>query len=64
MSYSNEIEQVAKKYAKRLLTRMESSGTISPEIRKLVLDEINAMAREFAAKQGERHNGIRQNDRE
>lgn len=63
MTYSKEIEQLARKYAKRLLTRLESSAIVTPEIRKVVLDEINAMARELAAKQGEVQDGIRQNDR-
>lgn len=63
MTYSKEIEQLAKKYAKRLLTRLESSAIVTPEIRKVVLDEINAMARELATKQGEVQDGIRQNDR-
>lgn len=58
MEYLNKIEQLAKKYAKRLLTRLETNGTISSEVRKAVLDELNSMARELAAMQ-EKENGIR-----
>jgi hypothetical protein len=58
MEYLNKIEQMAKKYAKRLLTRLETSGTISSEVRKAVLDELNSMARELAAMQ-EKETGIR-----
>jgi hypothetical protein len=58
MEYLNKIEQLAKKYAKRLLTRLEASGTISSEVRKAVLDELNSMAREIASMQ-EKKDGIR-----
>lgn len=43
------LTKIARKYAKRLLTRMEESGIVSAEIRKAVLDELNSMAREIAA---------------
>jgi len=58
MENLNKIEQLAKKYAKRLLTRLESSGNINNEVRKAVLDELNSMARELAVMQ-EKNNGIR-----
>lgn len=58
MENLNKIEQLAKKYAKRLLTRLEASGNINNEVRKAVLDELNSMARELVAMQ-EKNNGIR-----
>lgn len=58
MENLNKIEQLAKKYAKRLLTRLESSGNINNEVRKAVLDELNSMARELVVMQ-EKNNGIR-----
>jgi hypothetical protein len=58
MENLNKIEQLAKKYAKRLLTRLEASGNINSEVRKAVLDELNSMARELVAMQ-EKDNGIR-----
>ena len=33
------------KHAKRTLTRLEESGKLTPEIRKIVLDEINDLMR-------------------
>lgn len=58
MEFSNKIEQVAKKYAKRLLTRLESLGIIDKQVRKAILDELNSLARELAAMQ-EKNDGIR-----
>jgi hypothetical protein len=58
MENLNKIEQLAKKYAKRLLTRLEASGNINNEVRKAVLDELNSMARELVVMQ-EKNNGIR-----
>jgi hypothetical protein len=58
MEYLNRLEQMAKKYAKRLLTRLENSGSINNEVRKAVLDELNSMAREIASMQ-EKKDGIR-----
>jgi len=58
MGNLNKIEQLAKKYAKRLLTRLEASGNINNEVRKAVLDELNSMARELVVMQ-EKNNGIR-----
>lgn len=55
------INSIASKFAKRLLTRLESSVIVTPEIRKAVLDEINSMAREFA-KSEEKQDGIRKDD--
>jgi len=52
---SLKISKINKKYIKRLLTRLEESGIVTPEIRKAVLDELNSMAREFAAMRKE-HN--------
>lgn len=46
---SSNLLKIAKKYIKRLLTRLEESAIVTPEIRKAVLDELNSMAREIAA---------------
>jgi hypothetical protein len=43
------IKKICSKYIKKLLTRLEQSATVTPEIRKAVLDELNSMARELAA---------------
>ena len=55
--------KICAKYIKKLLTRLEKSATVTPEIRKAVLDELNSMAREFASMHKE-HNtdGFQQND--
>jgi hypothetical protein len=58
MEYLSRLEQMVKKYAKRLLTRLENGGSISNEVRKAVLDELNSMAREIASMQ-EKKDGIR-----
>ena len=58
MESSSKLEQMAKKYAKRLLTRLEAYGIVNNEVRKAVLDELNAMAREIASMQ-EKKDGIR-----
>jgi hypothetical protein len=58
MEFSNKLEQMAKKYAKRLLTRLETYGIVNNEVRKAVLDELNSMAREIASMQ-EKKDGIR-----
>jgi|694.fasta_scaffold07428_10 hypothetical protein len=58
MEFSNKLEQMAKKYAKRLLTRLETYGIVNNEVRKAVLDELNSMAREIATMQ-EKKDGIR-----
>jgi hypothetical protein len=49
------INKICAKYIKKLLTQLEKSATVTPEIRKAVLDELNSMAREFAAMRKE-HN--------
>jgi hypothetical protein len=43
------ISKICAKYMKKLLTRLEQCATVTPEIRKAVLDELNSMARELAA---------------
>jgi hypothetical protein len=58
MELSSKLEQMARKYAKRLLTRLETYGIVSSEVRKAVLDELNSMAREIASMQ-EKRDGIR-----
>lgn len=58
MELANRLEQMAKKYAKRLLTRLETYGIVTNEVRKAVLDELNSMARELASMQ-EKKDGIR-----
>lgn len=58
MESSSKLEQIAKKYAKRLLTRLEAYGIVNNEVRKAVLDELNSMAREIASMQ-EKKDGIR-----
>jgi hypothetical protein len=58
MESSSKLEQMAKKYAKRLLTRLEAYGIVNNEVRKAVLDELNSMAREIASMQ-EKKDGIR-----
>jgi hypothetical protein len=55
------LSSFASKYAKRLLTKLESSVIVTPEIRKAVLDELNSMAREFARSK-EKQDGIRKDD--
>jgi hypothetical protein len=55
------LNNLASKYAKRLLTKLESSVIVTPEIRKAVLDELNSMAREFARSK-EKQDGIRKDD--
>lgn len=58
MESSSKLEQMAKKYAKRLLTRLEAYDIVNNEVRKAVLDELNSMAREIASMQ-EKKDGIR-----
>lgn len=43
-----EIESIAKKYARRLLTKLEELGILNPVVRKYVLDEMNNLVRELS----------------
>jgi hypothetical protein len=43
-----EIESLAKKYARRLLTKLEELGILNSVVRKYVLDEMNNLARELS----------------
>ena len=43
-----EIESIAKKYARRLLTKLEELGILNSVVRKYVLDEMNILARELS----------------
>jgi hypothetical protein len=42
---------VAQKYIKRILTRLEDHGIVNPVVRRIVMDGLNAMAREIASKE-------------
>jgi hypothetical protein len=43
-----EIDSIIKKYARRLLTKLEKDGIINPVLRKHVLDEMNNLKRELS----------------
>jgi hypothetical protein len=44
------IEVMVRKYARRVLTRLEQKGLITPEIRGIILDGFNDLLREFQTK--------------
>jgi len=47
MVETDRIQMLIKKYAKRLLTKLEEHGILTPVVRKIVLDEVNNLAREL-----------------
>lgn len=44
-----EIESITKKYARRLLTKLEELGILNSVVRKYILDELNNLARELSS---------------
>jgi hypothetical protein len=47
MVENTRLQTLIKKYAKRLLTKLEEHGILNPVVRKIVLDEVNNLAREL-----------------
>ena len=43
-----DYEGITKKYARRLLTKLEELGILNPVVRKYVLDEMNNLVRELS----------------
>lgn len=41
-------DKIAQKYIKLILTRLERHGIVNAVVRKVVIDGLNAMAREIA----------------
>jgi hypothetical protein len=52
------VDDIIKKYARRLLTKLENGGILSHVIRKHILDELNNLSRELS-----NHKNNQPNDR-
>lgn len=44
-----DYEGITKKYARRLLTKLEKHGILTDVVRKYILDELNNLSRELSA---------------
>jgi hypothetical protein len=45
----NDYDGITKKYARRLLTKLEELGILTSVVRKYILDELNNLARELSS---------------